>query len=128
MFVIASSHRGKGLGSIMGAGAQLTVTDKRRAARHPIDYKVIAEHRQLGDVQLRIINLSAQGFMAVGVPGLERGERVTIRFPVIGRIESHLIWSHEERVGFQFERIVRFDDFMKLIDVLQPNPRLRARR
>lgn len=112
----------------MGAGAQLTVTDKRRAARHPIDYQVIAEHRQLGDVQLRIINLSAQGFMAIGVPGLERGERVTIRFPVIGRIESHLIWAHEERVGFQFERIVRLDDFMKLIDTLQPNPRLRARR
>ncbi|OYX60624.1 MAG: pilus assembly protein PilZ, partial [Sphingomonadales bacterium 32-64-17] len=30
--------------------------------------------------------------------------------------------------GFQFERIVRLDDFMKMMDTLQPNPRLRNRR
>ncbi|MDE8650689.1 PilZ domain-containing protein [Novosphingobium album (ex Liu et al. 2023)] len=112
----------------MVAGAQLTVTDKRRAARHPVDYKVIAEHRQLGDVHLRIVNLSAQGFMAKGTPELERGERLTIRFPVIGRIEAHLIWAYEDRAGFQFERIIRLDEFLKLVDTLQPNPRLRPRR
>ena len=32
----------------MGAGAQLTVTDMRRATRHPVDHKVIGEHRRLG--------------------------------------------------------------------------------
>lgn len=112
----------------MSAGAQLTVTDKRRAARHPVDYTVIAEHRQLGDLHLHIINLSAQGFMAQGDLGLERGERLVMRLPVIGRIEAHLIWSHEGRAGFQFERIIRIDDFLKLVDTLQPNPRLRPRR
>ncbi|MBT0669006.1 PilZ domain-containing protein [Novosphingobium profundi] len=112
----------------MSAGAQLTVTDKRRAARHPVDYKVIAEHRQLGDVHLHIVNISAQGFMAQGELGLERGERLVMRLPVIGRIEAHLIWAHEGRAGFQFERIIRIDDFLKLVDNLQPNPRLRPRR
>lgn len=112
----------------MSAGAQLTVTDMRRAARHPADYKVIADHRQLGDVHLNIVNVSAQGFMAKGVPELERGERLTMRLPVIGRIEAHLIWAHEDRAGFQFERIIRMDDFAKLVDALQPNPRLRPRR
>ncbi len=112
----------------MSAGAQLTVTDKRRAARHPVDYKVIAEHRQLGDVPLHIVNISAQGFMAQGDQGLERGERLVMRLPVIGRIEAHLIWAHEGRAGFQFERIIRIDDFLKLVDNLQPNPRLRPRR
>jgi transposase len=112
----------------MTAGAQLTVTDKRRAARHPVEHKVIAEHRQLGDLHLHIVNLSAQGFMSQGDLPLERGERLVMRLPVIGRIEAHLIWAHEGRAGFQFERIIRIDDFLKLVDTVQPNPRLRPRR
>ncbi|MYL97877.1 PilZ domain-containing protein [Novosphingobium sp. FGD1] len=112
----------------MSAGAQLTVTDKRRATRHPVDYNVVAEHRQLGDLDLHIVNLSAQGFMVQGEVPLDRGERLVMRLPVIGRIEAHMIWAHEGRAGFQFERIIRIDDFLALVDTLQPNPRLRPRR
>ena len=83
----------------MGAGAQLSVTDMRRATRHPVDHRVIGEHRQLGDVHLHITNLSAHGFMSTEAPGLARGER-----------------------------IIRLDDFMKIIEVLQENPRLRRAR
>ncbi|MEO5605377.1 MAG: PilZ domain-containing protein [Novosphingobium sp.] len=112
----------------MVAGAQLSVTDLRRAARHPVDFPVIGEHRQLGDVHMHIVNISAHGFMTEGQSGLTRGERITIRLPGIGRIESHMIWSTEDRAGFQFERILRLDDFVGLIDQLQPNPRLRRSR
>lgn len=112
----------------MGAGAQLTVTDLRRAARHPVDHKVIGEHRRLGDVHLHIVNVSAHGFMVEGGTEIERGERVTIRLPEIGRIEAHMIWASEGRAGFQFERIVRLEVFMRMIDTLQPNPRLRRSR
>ncbi len=112
----------------MVAGAQLTVTDLRRATRHPVEHKVIGEHRQLGDVHLHIVNISAHGFMVEGEVPMSRGERVTIRLPEIGRIEAHMIWSAEGRAGFQFERIVRLDDFMRMIKAIQPNPRLRARR
>lgn len=110
------------------SGAQLTITDQRRAARHPVDHPVIGEHRQLGDVHLHIVNLSAQGFMVKGAPPFGRGERLVIRLPVIGRIEAHVIWVTEDRGGFQFERILRLDDFLKMIDSIQPNPKLRARR
>ncbi len=112
----------------MGAGAQLSVTDLRRAARHPVDYKVIGEHRRLGDVHLHVVNVSAHGFMVEGDLDLTRGERVIIRLPELGRIEAHLIWVAEGRAGFQFERIVRLEDFMRMIDALQPNPRLRRSR
>ena len=112
----------------MGAGAQLSITDLRRAARHPVDYMVIGEHRSLGDVHVRMANISAHGFMSGEAVGLGRGERLVIRLPVVGRIEAHVIWATEDRTGFQFERIIRIDDFMKLIDALQPNPRLRNRR
>ena len=112
----------------MGAGAQLSVTDLRRAARHPVDHKVIGEHRRLGDVHLHIVNISAHGFMTTGDLELTRGERIVIRLPEVGRIEAHLIWGAEGRAGFQFERILRFEDFMRMIDSLQPNPRLRRSR
>ncbi|GGA03485.1 MAG: pilus assembly protein PilZ [Sphingomonadales bacterium CG12_big_fil_rev_8_21_14_0_65_65_10] len=112
----------------MGAGAQLSVTDKRRAARHPVSHKVIGEHRAAGDVHMHIVNLSAQGFMIDGQTELGRGERVTIRLPVVGQIEAHLIWQTDDRAGFQFERIIRVDDFNRLIDEVQPNPRLRSPR
>ena len=50
-----------------------------------------------------------------------------IRLPVIGRIEAYCIWTTEDRAGFQFERIIRYDDFLAMIEQLQPNPRLRRR-
>lgn len=112
----------------MLGGAQLSVTDLRRAARHPVDYPVLAEHRRLGDVHLRIINLSANGFMIQGESPLGRGERVLIRLPVIGRIEAHVIWVADGRAGFQFERIVRPDLFNQLVDEMQPRARGRRRK
>ena len=112
----------------MTAGASLSVTDLRRAARHPVDYPVIGEHPTRGDVHLHICNLSAHGFMVDNAAELVRGDRAVIRLPVIGRIEAYVIWARDSRAGFQFERIIRLDDFMQLIGQLQPNPRLRRSR
>ncbi len=102
--------------------------EMRRATRHPVDYPVIAEHRDRGDLSLHIANISAHGFMIDNSSELQRGERVIIRLPEIGRIEAYVIWTKDERAGLQFERIIRMDSFVKMIDVLQPNPRLRNRR
>ena len=86
------------------------------------------EHRRLGDINLHVANISAHGFMIDDAKGLQRGDRVIIRLPKVGRLEAYVIWSRDERAGFQFERIIRFDDFMAIIDMLQPNPRLRRSR
>ncbi|RDC59915.1 hypothetical protein HME9302_01112 [Alteripontixanthobacter maritimus] len=110
------------------AGAQLTVTDLRRATRHPVDHPVIAEHRDRGDVKLHICNVSANGFMVDDANSLERGERAIIRMPVIGRIEAYVIWTRDERAGFQFERIIRLDDFLAMIEELKPNSRTNRAR
>ena len=112
----------------MSVGAQLSVTDLRRAARHPVDYPVIAEHHARGDLRLHIANISAHGFMVDGATDLSRGDRVIIRLPELGRIEAYVIWVRDERAGFQFERIIRLDDFERIIEALQPNPRLRRAR
>lgn len=112
----------------MSAGANLSVTDMRRAARHPVDFPVIVEHFLRGDINLHVSNLSAHGFMVDDASDLARGDRVIIRLPVVGRIEAYVIWTRDERAGFQFERIIRLDDFVSIIDTLQPNPRLRRNR
>ena len=112
----------------MSAGANLSVTDLRRAARHPVDFPVIVEHYTHGDVNLHVCNLSAHGFMVDDADMLSRGDRVIIRLPVVGRIEAYVIWTRDNRAGFQFERIIRLDDFVAIIDTLQPNPRLRRKR
>ncbi len=111
----------------MAGGASLSVTDMRRSTRHPVDYPVIGEHRELGDLKMHVCNLSAHGFMIDDAQKLSRGDRVIIRLPEIGRIEAYCIWTAETRAGFQFERIIRLDDFMSMIRILQPNPALRRR-
>lgn len=112
----------------MSAGANLSVTDLRRAVRHPVDFPAIVEHFTHGDLNLHVCNLSAHGFMIDDAQQLQRGDRVMIRLPVVGRIEAYVIWTRDDRAGFQFERIIRLDDFMAMIDTIQPNPRLRRKR
>ena len=102
--------------------------DLRRAARHPVNYPVIAEHFSKGDLQMNIANISANGFMIDNAANLSRGDRVIIRLPVIGRIEAYVIWCRDNRAGFQFERIIRGDDFLMMIKALQPNPRFHRSR
>ncbi|MEL7689632.1 PilZ domain-containing protein [Citromicrobium bathyomarinum] len=107
--------------------SHLSVTDQRAAIRHPVDYNVIADYFDRGDVPFHVSNVSANGFMIDNAEGGSRGDRVIVSFPVIGRIEAYLIWTKDNRAGFQFERIIRVDDFLVMIDELQPNPRLRRR-
>ena len=99
--------------------------DQRRAGRHRVDLPVIAEHRQRGDLMLRIVNLSMHGFMVSGGPGLGKGERVIVRLPEIGRIEAFVIWHSGDRAGFQFERLIRAAEFARMIGALPaaPSPR-----
>jgi hypothetical protein len=112
----------------MVSAARLSVPDLRGSHRHPVDQRFLAEHRRRGDIELHVTNLSAHGFMTVTATGLSRGERIVIRLPQIGRIEAHLIWTSGDRAGFQFERILRSDDFARLIAAVQPNARLRSDR
>lgn len=111
----------------MAGGAQLSVTDLRRATRHPVDFPVIAEHLLHGDVRLHVANISAHGFMIDKAENIVRGDRLIIRLPRLGRIEAYCIWLAEDRAGFQFERIIRLDDFQAMITEMQPNPALRRR-
>jgi PilZ domain len=112
----------------MSGGSRLPLPDQRHMARHAVDYPVIGEHRQRGDVMLHVVNISAHGFMVDAASDLGKGERVTIRLPVIGRIEAFLIWTKGERAGFQFERILRPEDLTRVVEALRTDPRAPADR
>ncbi len=109
----------------MPGGAQLSVTDMRSSVRCPVDYNTIGEHLTLGDIALHICNISNQGFMVDGCSGMERGHRVIVRLPVAGRIEGCCIWTHDNRAGFQFERIIRPDEYDDMIAAMKPKMRMR---
>lgn len=107
----------------MAQAAPTSDMDLRRAARHRADHKAIAESKLHGDQTIHIVNVSAHGFMIDNNPGYERGDRVELRLPVIGRIEALIIWTVEYRAGFQFERVVRLPDFLSLLDHISPKLR-----
>jgi PilZ domain len=107
----------------MGQVAENNDMDLRRAARHRAAHKVIVESKQHGDKELQIVNISAHGFMVEDNILFKRGDRVELRLPVVGRIEAHLIWSVEQRAGFQFERVIRLPDFLGMLEKVSPKLR-----
>lgn len=102
----------------MTTRAKLSIVEMRRTSRYPVDFMARAEHRRLDEVDLRIVNLSVQGFMIEGEVDIERGERVELRLPHIGRIDAHLVWRHEGRCGFQLERVIREEEFNALLSAV----------
>ena len=97
--------------------------DFRIAARRRANHTVIAESKLRGDQPIHIVNISAHGFMIDDNPGFERGDRVELRLPVIGRIEALVIWISDKRAGFQFERVLRLPNFLGLLEIISPKLR-----
>ncbi len=97
--------------------------DLRRAARHRADYTVLAESKLHGDKRIHIINISAHGFMTDDNESFERGDRIDLRLPEVGRIEAHLIWTVDKRAGFQFERVIRVPEFLGMLEKVTPKLR-----
>ena len=93
-----------------------TSPDPRRATRFPVDFETICEFQPDQEIRIRITNISAHGMMVDGVLDMLKGDRVTVRLPVAGRIEAYLVWSHQGRCGFEFECVIREPDFVAMLD------------
>lgn len=94
--------------------------DLRRAARHRAEFTAVAESKGHGDQAMHIVNISAHGFMIDNNVHYDRGDRVELRLPGVGRIEALAIWTLDARAGFQFERVIRLPDFLNLLDKIGP--------
>ncbi|GAB5489403.1 MAG: hypothetical protein Pars2KO_29730 [Parasphingorhabdus sp.] len=102
----------------MPSAASQPNPDPRRASRFPVDFSTICDSRKDGEFSVRMTNVSAHGCQLVHDVELKKGDRVVVRLPVAGRIEAFLIWSHNGRSGFEFERVIRPDEFMEMIDTI----------
>jgi hypothetical protein len=97
----------------------LPAADPRRASRFPVNHEALCETPSGREFRAQIVNISAHGCMIGGELAMEKGERVIIRLPKIGRIEAFLVWSQNGRCGFEFERIIRMPDFLELVETLK---------
>ena len=93
-----------------------TSQDLRRATRFPVDYRTVAELPCGDEIRVRIANISAHGMMLTDAIEMAKGDRLVVRLPVAGRIEAFLVWSHQGRHGFEFERVIREPDFVAMLD------------
>lgn len=105
----------------MPGGAQLSVTELRIAMRHRVDRLVQAEHLNRGcEIGVRLRNLSANGVLIDPAPALNRGDRIILRLPALGRIEAYCIWTVDTRAGCQFERVLRPAEFDAVLAAIRP--------
>ena len=93
-----------------------TSPDLRRATRFPVDFETVCEFHPDQEKLIRITNISAHGLMVSETLDMEKGDRVIVRLPVAGRIEAFLVWSHQGRCGFEFERVIREPDFVAMLE------------
>lgn len=91
-------------------------SDQRKSARHRTDFNSITESKKHGDLSVHVVNISAHGFMIDDNALLERGDRITIRLPEAGHVESLVLWAVDNRAGLQFERVIRVPEFLAMLD------------
>jgi hypothetical protein len=58
------------------------------------------------------INISADGLLMRFEGGLEPGDLVIFRLPVIGRTTAKVIWSLGGKTGVQFEKTIGVEDYL----------------
>ncbi|WP_373491473.1 PilZ domain-containing protein [Parasphingorhabdus sp.] len=103
-----------------------TLPDLRRATRFPVDFETTCEIQPDREIRVRIANISAHGMMLVDPLDMAKGDRLIVRLPVAGRIEAYLVWSHQGRHGFEFERVIREPDFVAMLDKINSLQNLSA--
>ena len=85
-------------------------SDRRRAARVPVELD--AKVRELGanGVEARVVNISERGFMAVSEARFEVGSRVWLMLPGRGRANAVVKWTAGDKLGAEFAEPISVDD------------------
>lgn len=94
-------------------------TEFRHDVRFQINYYATAEHRLLGKLILRVVNLSSTGAMVDGRAGIERGDRVFLSLPASGDFEALCLWTWHQYAGLQFDQQIGMTELATAIDVMR---------
>ncbi len=61
------------------------------------------------------VNISADGHADALERGLEIGDLVVFRMPIVGRIAAKVVWSIGGKIGAQFDKSISVEDYLPMI-------------
>jgi hypothetical protein len=86
--------------------------ERRRSTRQPVELE--AKMRELGSngVEAKVINISANGFMAATECQFEVGSRVWLMVPGRERANAIVRWTAGDKIGAEFAEPVELDSLI----------------
>ena len=89
-------------------------SDRRRAARVPVELE--AKVRELGasGVEARVLNISASWFMAESDGSFEVGSRIWLILPGRDRANAVVKWTAGDKLGAEFAEPISVEGLRKL--------------
>ena len=93
--------------------------DFRRDNRFQVNYYATGEHRRLGKLILKIVDLSSTGVMIDGKAGIDRGDRILLRLPAATDVETLCLWTWYQKAGLQFDQPISSSELTSNIDVMR---------
>ncbi len=94
----------------------------RRDDRFQVDYATTAEHRVLGSLTLRIVDVSSTGAMIDGTAGIARGDKIRLHLPPAINVEALCIWTWHQHAGLQFDQSITISQLAQTFDVMKTSP------
>ena len=61
------------------------------------------------------VNISADGMLMRFERGLEIGDLIVFRMPIIGRTSAKVVWSLAGKSGVQFDKPITVEDYLPMI-------------
>jgi hypothetical protein len=85
-----------------GQLARLPVAEGRRAERRVVNLAASLREPGASVLDIEVLDLSIQGFLAVSKMPLEVGAHVWLKLPGIEAQKSLVVWVDGDKAGFQF--------------------------
>ena len=88
-------------------------SDRRRASRLPVELE--AKMRELGasGVEVRVVNISERGFMAISDGRFEVGTRIWLMLPGRDRANAVIKWTAGDKIGAEFAEPISIDGLIR---------------
>lgn len=90
-------------------------SDFRRDNRFDTSFCVTAEHRVLGKLTLKVVNLSLTGLLIDGRSGIGRGDKIMMVLPGAREVEALCLWTCHQEAGLHFDHAMNFVELMTVI-------------
>lgn len=97
--------------------------DFRHDARYQVNYYATGEHKNLGTLVLKIVNVSSTGAMVDGKAGIERGDIILLRLPAARDTKALCLWTWHQQAGLEFAQPIIFPDLASTINAMSASPR-----